>query len=122
MRFRKSYFTIAIFILMIEIAIALFLETGFIRHTFGDFLVVIMLYCFIRSLFNLKAFYTALSVLAIAFGIEFLQLWNLLDYLGLRDNTLAVVILGSTFEITDIFAYCLGVLTAFIIDLKISSS
>ncbi len=122
MRFRKSYFIVAIVILMIEIAIALFLDSGFIRHTFGDFLVVVMLYCFMRSFINLKAFYTALTVLAIAFSIEFLQLWNLLDYLDLRQNSLAVIILGSTFEITDLFAYCLGALTAFIIDLKTSSS
>lgn len=122
MTFRKSYFIAALLILIIEIAIALFLETGFIRHTFGDFLVVIMLYCFIRSFFNLKALYTALLVLVIAFGIEYLQLWNLLHYLDLRNNSLVVIILGSTFELTDLVAYSLGVLTITLIDIKTSSS
>ncbi len=122
MRFQRHFFIIGLILLVIEVMIAVFLETGFIRHTVGDVLVVIMLYCFMRSFFKLKAFYTALIVLAIAFCIEFLQLWNFLDYLSLRDNTLAVVILGSTFEITDLFAYCFGVLIAFSIDLKIVSS
>jgi hypothetical protein len=80
------------------------------------------MYCAIRSFIKTKPLYVAISVLIIAFGIEFLQLYNLLDYLNLRDSKLAVIVLGSTFEVTDLIAYSLGIITIFLIDIKTFSS
>ena len=121
-KFNKSFFASSLLLLSTEICIAAFLTKGFIRHTFGDYLVVILMYCAIRSFLKTKPIYIAIPVLIIAFGIEFLQLFNLLDYLNLRDNNLAVIVLGSTFEISDLIAYSLGVITIFLIDIKSNSS
>lgn len=118
-KFHPYFFAIFCTLLLIEIAIALFLKTGFIRHTVGDFLVVMLLYCFVKSFFNLKIIYTAFLVLFIASGIECLQLFNVLDYLDLRANTLIRVILGTTFSIEDLVAYTLGSICIAIIDFKI---
>lgn len=115
-RFNIVYFILFLILLIIEILIATFLKSGFIRHTFGDFLVVILLYTLIKSILKTKSLYIALAVLIIAFSIEFLQLANLLDYLNLRDNLLANLILGSHFSIQDLIAYTLGVICSFLID------
>lgn len=121
-KFNKPFFATSLVLLSTEICIAAFLTEGFIRHTFGDFLVVILIYCGLRSFLNLKPLYLAIGVLSFAFLIEFLQKYNLLEYLGLSHNQLAIVVLGSTFEITDLIAYILGVITIFLIDTMFGNS
>ncbi len=123
LKFNKTYFAFFTLLLVVEIAIAIFLKEGFIRHTFGDYLVVILMYTCIRSFSNIKPLAAAVGVLLFAFNIEFLQLFNLLDVLNLRDSHLAKLILGSTFHISDLIAYTLGVLTILCIEhLKTSKS
>ncbi|WP_188465791.1 ribosomal maturation YjgA family protein [Bizionia arctica] len=117
-KFNKTYFLLFITLLITEVLIAKFLTTGFIRHTFGDYLVVILLYTFFKSFLLIKPFKVAISVLLFAFLIEFLQLCNLLKWLGLQNNTLAKLILGSTFHISDLVAYTLGIITILIIEHK----
>lgn len=119
MRFSSTYFLVTLLVLFIEVLIAIFLKTGFIRHTFGDFLCVILLYCFFKSFINDHHFTIATSVLAIAFTIEFLQLTNYLEFLNLHKNHLAKLILGSTFEFSDLVAYTLGTIITIALEFKI---
>ena len=121
MKINIPFFITTILLLAVEIFIATFLKEGFIRHTFGDYLVVILIYSFIRSFVKAKPLPIAIATLTFAFAIEFLQLLNVLDYLNLRSNELAVFILGSTFEISDLIAYALGVITIYFIDLKLNT-
>jgi Protein of unknown function (DUF2809) len=117
-KFNKVYFFLFLTLLVIETCIAYFLKTGFIRHSFGDFLVVIMLYCLLKSFINIKPIYLALFVLFISFSIEFLQLFNFLETLNLTDNKIAKIVLGNTFHINDLIAYTLGIITVLIIEYK----
>jgi len=119
--FNKTHFIWFLLLLSTETAIALFLKGGFIRHTFGDFLVVILLYCFFKSFLSIKPLHVGIGVLLIAFVIEFLQLFNLLGHLNLNHSTTAKVILGSTFHISDLLAYTLGIITVLIIEYKLKS-
>lgn len=116
LKLKKTYLTIALSLFHIEIAIALFLKTGFIRHTFGDFLVVILLYAIFRGLTDLSVRASSLVVLLIAYGIEFLQLTTFLAYFNLQDSYTAKLIFGSTFQVTDLVAYTLGITTTFLIE------
>lgn len=120
--FNPIYFLIFVALLLIEIAIAVFLKSGFIRYTVGDYLSVIMVYCFLRSITKYSSITITIITLFIAFGIEFLQLYNVLDILQLRDNRIVATILGSHFSIQDLIAYSLGTLTALIIDLKFTTN
>ena len=120
-KFNVSFFVASLLLLLIEISIAVFLTEGFIRHTFGDFLVVILVYCCIRTFIEANPVYMAIGVLIFAFAIEFLQLYNLLDYLQLRHHRMANIILGSTFHISDLIAYTFGTITILAIDLKTTS-
>lgn len=122
MTFKSTYFVLFNIILLIEVCIAYFLKTGFIRHTFGDFLVVILLYCLLKSFINIKPITMAIIVLFISFTIEFLQLTPFLEWLNLHDNTLAKTVLGSTFHITDLVAYTLGIITIIIAESKLKQT
>lgn len=118
LQFNKHYFIIFIFLFMIEALIAIFLKAGFIRHTFGDYLVVILLYCFFKSFMNARPIYIAIVVLLIAFVIEFSQHFNVLSLFNLQQNTIAKIIFGSTFQVSDLVAYTLGITTVILIELK----
>lgn len=111
LKLNKPYLTIALILFLIELWIAFFIKTGFIRYTFGDYLVVILMYVIIRGCTNLKIWTAALFVLVTAYGIELLQLTSFLSYFNLEDSFTAKLIFGSTFSISDLVAYTLGVVT-----------
>lgn len=110
-KFDVPYFITFLILFIIEVLIAIFLKDGFIRHTFGDFLIVIMLYCFFKTFIKNNSYLIALAVLIIAFIVEFLQLFNLLQFLNLQNNSIAKIVLGTTFQISDLIAYTLGIIT-----------
>ncbi|NQX85194.1 MAG: DUF2809 domain-containing protein [Flavobacteriaceae bacterium] len=116
--FHYKYFIAFMIFLIIEIAIALCFKTGFIRYTLGDYLVVMLLYCGIKSVINIKPMPASILVLCIAYNIEILQFFNILKPLGLESNTFAKLILGSTFHFEDIIAYTLGILTLLFLEHK----
>ena len=116
LHFNKTYFIGFILLFITEALIASFLKTGFIRHTFGDFLVVILVYCFIKSFLKLKPMITGIIVVIIAFSIEILQLLNFLEFLNLQNNQLAQIVLGSTFQVSDLVAYIIGVIFVILVE------
>ncbi|MFI0430998.1 DUF2809 domain-containing protein [Mariniflexile sp. HMF6888] len=118
LKLNKTYLTVTITLLIVEVLIATFLKSGFIRHTFGDYLVVILMYCFFKSFIKGKHFYIAMGVLAFSFAIEFSQLVNILKPLSLQNSHSAKLILGSTFQFSDLVAYTLGIVTVLIVELK----
>ena len=119
LQFNKYYLGLAQFLFLVELAIAFTLKTGFIRHTFGDYLVVILLYAIIRGCTNMSVWASSLVVLLIAFGIEFLQLTPFLTYFNLQNSYTAKLIFGSTFQFTDLVAYTLGVVTVLLVEKSI---
>ncbi|WP_440120986.1 DUF2809 domain-containing protein [Tenacibaculum sp. Ill] len=114
MKFNLKNFLAFAFFLLLEIAIAQ--TSGFIRHTFGDFLVVILLFYLVKTFFNLSNKTVAVSVLIFAYIVEFLQLTPLLEFLGLENNRLAIIIFGATFSIGDLIAYTLGIGTILLLE------
>ena len=111
-----SYLVIAHILFLIELAIAFIIKTGFIRYTLGDYLVVILLYAIIRGCTNLKVWVSALVVLLIAYAIEFLQRTPFLTYFNLQDSFTAKLIFGSTFQLTDLLTYTIGIITVILIE------
>ena len=114
MKFSLKNFLVFAFLLLLEIAIAQ--TSGFIRHTFGDFLVVILLFYLVKAFFNFSNKTVGISVLMFAYIVEFLQLTSLLEFLGLENNRLAIIIFGATFSIGDLIAYTLGVGTILLLE------
>ncbi|MFZ4556595.1 MAG: DUF2809 domain-containing protein [Pseudanabaena sp.] len=106
--FNRKYFYLTVLLFLIEVYIAIFVKDQFIRPFGGDVLVVILLYCFVRSFWKINTNIAAVSVFIFACAIEGLQYLNLLDRLGWRQYKLLAIILGTTFSWEDIFAYATG--------------
>ena len=54
LKFKRSYFLWTITLIFIEIVIALFVHDGIVRPYGGDFLVVILIYCFVIFVININ--------------------------------------------------------------------
>lgn len=118
-QFNKLYFVYFVILLIIEVAIAIFIKEGFIRSSFGDFLVVMLIYCFVNSFIKAKSITIAIGVLIFAFIIEFLQLFQILKSLNLQNNKILATVFGNTFQMSDLIFYTLGVITILIIEYKL---
>ncbi|MGN7721233.1 DUF2809 domain-containing protein [Chitinophaga sp. 22620] len=113
LRFNRWYFTLTILLFVTEVLIAAYLHDDFIRPYAGDFLVVILIYCFVRSFLQAPVVPVALAVLAFSCLVEGLQYLNMVKHLGLGHSRLANIVLGNYFTWADIIAYTLG--TGFVI-------
>ena len=114
--FNRRYFILALILFIIEVLIALYVSDRFIRPYGGDYLVVILLYCAIRSVVNLPARKVALSVLLFSYCLETLQYYRLVDRLGLSGNKLAKTVIGYGFSWWDMLAYTLGIVTVILVE------
>lgn len=109
--FRKNYFFAAVFLFLVEVFIALYIRDAVIRPYGGDFLVILLIYCLLKSFFKIPVKNAILGTLAFAFLVEGLQFIKLIKLLGLEGNSLASAILGSHFEWLDMLLYSLAALT-----------
>lgn len=118
MNLRLVYILITAAVFLLEILIATYLRNlSFIRGFLGDVLVVSLMYFFLRALFiRFSPLKMILLVLAFAFCIEFLQLFNLYPLLNIQSKILKIV-LGSVFDIWDLFAYLLGAILTYLADI-----
>ncbi|RYU90914.1 DUF2809 domain-containing protein [Mucilaginibacter terrigena] len=110
LKLNKVYFTLSVILLTVELLIGIYAHDAFIRPYGGDFLVVILLYCGIRSFIKCDANYTATAVLLFAYMIEFSQWLHLIDRVGLRNSAITRLILGTNFAWSDMLMYTLGIL------------
>ena len=115
-RFSKRYFLAFLIIFVIEVCIALFIRDKFIRPYLGDVLVVVLLYCFLRSFVTIKARTAAAGVLLFALVIETLQYFLAVELLGLQGNKIAATVLGSQFDWKDVLAYIVGIIAVLYFD------
>jgi hypothetical protein len=114
--FNFKYFLCATVLFITEVLIAAFMHDNFIRPTFGDFLVVILMYCGLKSFIRANYRTMAIAVLLIAYCIEVSQYFHLIVHLGLKYSRPAQWILGNGFSWGDMLAYTLGVLLIWIIE------
>lgn len=117
-RFHKTYFLLAVLLFIVEVAIALFLDDRFIRPYVGDFLVVILMYCFFKSFLRISTTKLAVAVLLFAYAIEAAQYFQFADRLGFQHNPVMRTVLGSSAEWTDVLAYTLGIVVVLLIERK----
>ncbi len=108
--FQSKYFILTLLLLLTEVLIALFVHDEIVRPYIGDLLVVILLYCLVRSFLNLQITSTAFSVLLFSYLVETLQYFRLVHHLGLDHSKIANIIIGNYFTWVDILAYTLGIL------------
>ncbi|MBP8066130.1 MAG: DUF2809 domain-containing protein [Flavobacterium sp.] len=104
----KNYLFVTVLLFIVETLIAIYVHDQFIRPYLGDVLVVILIYCFVRSFLKIPVVLAAFGVLLFSYFIELLQYFNFLTVVGLENHKIARIVLGSSFEWLDIVAYTFG--------------
>lgn len=107
--FSRKYFALTVLLFTTEVLIALFIHDNFIRPYLGDVLVVILIYCFVKSFLKLPASLVAVFVLAFSFSIELFQYLNIVEKLGLENSKLARTVIGTSFAWLDLTTYVVGI-------------
>jgi DNA integrity scanning protein DisA with diadenylate cyclase activity len=116
MKIKSGYFLLFIALLVIELLIGTYLHDAFIRPLGGDFLVVILIYCFIKSFIDAPIFKTAIGVLIFSYAVEISQYFHLVKILGLQHSRVALLILGNSFSYYDLLCYTLGILLVLFVE------
>lgn len=116
-RFDLKSFIIFLIIFVIEVLIAKFVDDSFIRPYGGDILVVILMYYFVKTFVETKAVYIISSgVVLFAYLVEIGQYFHLVEVLGMQDNKIIRVVIGSSFSWMDILCYTIGGVICYLID------
>lgn len=114
--FNPRYFFFTVLLFVVEVVIALYFHDPVIRPYGGDYLVVILLYCAIRTVIRTVPWKAALFVLLFSYALETGQYFNLVDHLGLSHNRLARTVIGIGFSWIDLLAYTLGIATVLVLE------
>ncbi len=107
---KKAYLISFILLLLVETGIAIWVKDDFIRPYLGDFLVVILIYCFLMTVSRLPVLTGLIIVLIFSFVVEFFQLINIVKVLQYQPPEIVMIVLGSSFSVWDLLAYSLGIL------------
>ena len=110
-RTRLAFLAVAVLILAVEIYIAVCVKGGFVRHYLGDVLAGILLYAFVRAIFSAPPSNLALKIFAFAAALELVQYFGVVQILGVENKILKVII-GGTFDFTDLLCYAVGCVLA----------
>jgi hypothetical protein len=117
-----KYLCAFLVILTVEVLIALFTKDNFIREHLGDVLVVVLIYCFIKTFIRSEIKLLWLYIFLFAALVEIGQYYNFVDMIGLGDNRLARIIFGTTFDVNDIICYLVGCVGIWIFERVITFS
>lgn len=107
---RIQNFIIFTVLLLLEVVIALFVHDRFVRPYVGDILVVAVLYFFIRIFLPNGVRWLPFPVFLFAAAVEVMQYFNLAALLGVENNPVLRIVIGSVFDIKDIVCYGAGCL------------
>ena len=102
------YLAATVLLFLTELLIALYVHDNFIRPYVGDVLVVVLLYTFVRIFVPEGLKWLPLYIFLFAAGVEVLQYFRIAEVLGLSDNRVLSVVVGSVFDVKDIVCYGVG--------------
>ena len=102
---------------MLEVIIGAYFHDAIIRPYGGDFLVVILIYCFVKSFLNTPLIPTIISVLLFAYMVEISQYFHLINIIGLQNSKAARMIIGTSFSWADMVMYTLGMIMVLIFEM-----
>lgn len=111
LKFNPAFFALTVLLFIVEVLIALYVHDCIVRPYIGDLLVVLLIYCFIKSFFNFPVLKTATGVLLFSYLIEILQYLKFIEIIGLQHSKPANIIMGNSFEWIDLVAYTGGFVT-----------
>lgn len=113
---KKVYIIAALILFVIEVLIERYAHDDFIRPYLGDFFVVILIYSAVMSVSNFKVMSVAITTLLFSYVIEIAQYAQVVSLLGLEDNKIARIIIGTSFSWWDVLMYTLGILFVLMVE------
>ena len=109
LRFNAKYALAFVAIFLVEACIALYVHDRVIRPYVGDVLVILLIYAFVRMLFEVRDHVRlAAGILLFAYLVEVGQYFDWVTRLGLADSRLATVVMGTAFDWRDLLSYTIG--------------
>ena len=120
MKRREIYLlsTVICFLLCILI-VKLLSDYLVIRGFIGDIIVTILIYCFIKMFVDLKPLKLSIFVLMFSYIVELMQYYKVIEIIGLGNNEIAQIIIGTTFDFRDLLAYTIGVIIVYLLDTRL---
>lgn len=114
---RRYWAIAAVGLFVVEVLIAtVWKHVPFVRADLGDYLVVILLYAMAKAVRPFRALPLAVALFVFGVLVECAQGLGLADRLGLAPGSVARIVLGTTFQVSDLFMYLAGCLTAYLVD------
>lgn len=108
MKINFKYLKAFIAIFLIEFFIAVFVHDRIIRPYIGDILVIVLMYTFIKTFIKKEIRLLPVYLFVFAAFVEGMQFFDIVKILGLENNKILSIIIGSTFDIKDILCYLAG--------------
>lgn len=117
---RLAWGALALALFGTEVLIAtVWAKVPFVRADLGDYLVVILLYAMAKIVRPFPPRPLAAGILVFSFLVEITQYFHLADRLGFARGSLASIVLGTSFQVSDLVMYFAGCLTAWFLDERI---
>lgn len=113
LRFSLPFLAASVVLFATELLIALFAK-GFVRHYVGDVLVVILLYCAVRTFYKGAPKRLPLYLFLFATLVEVAQACRLTELLSMREGSALTIAIGTSFDWVDIGCYALGAVLCFL--------
>lgn len=114
-----KYALLALMLFIVEVIIATKLNGyHFIRAYFGDFLVVILLYCLLKAVYDFDPKRLAIGIFAFSVVEEVAQYFGIADVLQLTGW--ARVVVGTSFSFHDVLMYAAGCIAAWWVDTRLN--
>ncbi|WP_421276967.1 DUF2809 domain-containing protein [Aeromonas veronii] len=104
---KRKFLFIFISSLAVVLGIGFYAEGAFWRGFLGDVMIVILLFSFFNVMVIQPAWRGAIAALILSFVAETFQYFHLVDFLGIENKFIRVVV-GTHFDWLDIIAYTLG--------------
>lgn len=108
-RFHLTYFLLTLLLVGVEVFIGACMHDAVIRPYGGDVLIVVLLYCLVRSFWDLPVVPLSLGVLVFSYLVETGQYFHLADHLGFTKPSLMRTLIGTYFTWVDLLSYTLGI-------------
>lgn len=119
---RLFYATMTVVLLLIEIAIALWVNDAFIRPYGGDILVTLLLCCLVRIVFPENVRGLPLYIFLFSVAVEIGQYFDFVALLGLADSVFFSILLGRSFAFADIVCYAVGCAVFAVLDHRMQTA
>lgn len=116
-KFNYKNLIISVILFIIEVLIATtFKDIFLVRAYLGDVLVVLLMYYFIKAFMDINPKQLIIALVLFSCTLEVLQYFHFAELLGLKNNKIAMIVLGNSFSGIDILCYFAGGIILYFIE------